>query len=255
MTDDSSDTDLWPTQRVVRGVPLYEVVKDQITEAIFAGRWPAGFALPNEVDLAERFGVAVGTLRRALDDLTREGLLARRRKTGTVVTGRPPQISLRFLLRYFRLHSLDGGLLQAEVQPPRVSLGEASEAEVAALSLSPGEEVLRIARLRTVGGLPVMTDLYVIPVARFPALPRTAEDMPGLIYGYLVETGGLKISALREKLAAVAASPEIAEELGLEPGAPVLLIEATVYDQNNRPVITALHHANTAQHRYVNELQ
>jgi GntR family transcriptional regulator len=255
MTDDTSETDLWPPRGAARGIPLYEVVKDQITEAIFAGRWPAGTVLPNEIDLADRFGVAVGTLRRALNDLTKEGLLARRRKTGTVVTDRMPQISLRFLLQYFRLHSLDGALQKADPQPATVAFGPATVAEAETLGLAPGAEVLRINRLRRVAGQPAMTDRYVLSTARFPNLPREAGKMPGLIYSHLIEADGLRISAVREKLAAVAAPPEIAADLGLQPGAPVLLIEETVYDQHNQPVIAAVHHANTAHHRYVNELQ
>ncbi|TDE36723.1 GntR family transcriptional regulator [Antarcticimicrobium sediminis] len=255
MTDDSSDASLWPTHAAPKAVPLYEVVKRQITEAIFEGRWPPGTVLPNEIELAERFGVAVGTLRRALNDLTKEGLLARRRKTGTVVTDRTPQISLRFLLQYFRLHGLDGGLQRAVARTLKVTAGPATGEEAAGLRIAPGEEVLRIDRLRMVEGLPAMLDHYTLSPTRFPVVPREVAEMPTLIYTHLIEAGGLRISAVREKLAAEAATPEVAAELGLEPGAPILVIEETVYDQLNAPVILALHEASTARHRYVNELQ
>ncbi len=102
-----------PVRASETAFPLYQVVKQQITDAILLGHWPAGTVLPNEIALADRFGVAVGTLRRALADLTQEGLLSRRRKTGTVVTGRTPQHSLRFLFRYFRLHGADGALQES----------------------------------------------------------------------------------------------------------------------------------------------
>src|ERR1700743_1397943 len=74
-------------------LPLYEVVKRRISETILEGIWTAGQPLPGEVALAEEYGVAVGTVRRALADLTAEGMIARRRRTGTVVTGRMPQHS------------------------------------------------------------------------------------------------------------------------------------------------------------------
>ncbi|MDK3017057.1 GntR family transcriptional regulator [Pseudodonghicola flavimaris] len=255
MADESSDTAVWPLRGAARAVPLYEVVKRQITEAIFTGRWPPGTVLPNEIELADRFGVAVGTLRRALNDLSKEGLLARRRKTGTVVTDRTPQISLRFLLQYFRLHGLDGGLQKADPQPPVVELGPPTEAEARELSLGAADQVLRVRRLRKVGGLPAMVDRYTLSIARFPDLPRSAEAMPPLIYSHLIEEGGLRISAMREKLSAQAAPEDVAAQLGLAPGAPVLVIEETVYDQNNQAVIVALHHADTSRHRYVNEVR
>src|SRR5471030_3169518 len=81
--------------------PLYEGVKRQISEAILLGQWAPGTVLPGEVALTQLFGVAVGTVRRALMDLTAEGLLTRRRKTGTIVTGRTPHHSLRYFFQYF----------------------------------------------------------------------------------------------------------------------------------------------------------
>src|SRR5262245_40726762 len=97
-------------------VPLYEHVKRRIAEAILVGDFPPGTVLPGEVALAGQYGVAVGTIRRALADLTADGMLMRRRRTGTVVTGRTPQHSLQFFFQYFRLHGADGALLRSEAE-------------------------------------------------------------------------------------------------------------------------------------------
>src|SRR5262245_16243840 len=97
-------------------VPLYEIVKRHISEAIVSGKWAPGTVLPGEVQLAQSFGVAVGTVRRALAELTAEGLLARRRKTGTVVTGRSAHHSLRSFFQYFRLHGIDGSLVRSRAK-------------------------------------------------------------------------------------------------------------------------------------------
>ncbi|MGO8536072.1 GntR family transcriptional regulator, partial [Rhizobium ruizarguesonis] len=74
------------------------------------GRTEPVSSLPSEVALSQTYGVDVGTIRRALMDLNNDGLLSRRRKTGTVVTGRKPQQSLRLFFQYFRLQGLDGSL-------------------------------------------------------------------------------------------------------------------------------------------------
>lgn len=80
-------------------------------------RWAPGAVLPGEVALAHRFGVAVGMVRRALAGLVAEGLLARRPRAGTVVTGHSPKHSLRFFFRYFRLHGVDGSLKRSRALP------------------------------------------------------------------------------------------------------------------------------------------
>ncbi|WP_229582582.1 GntR family transcriptional regulator [Paracoccus sp. S-4012] len=239
----------------MRSPPLYEAVKARISDAIFTGQWPPGTVLPNEVDLADRFGVAVGTLRRAMLDLTHEGLLTRRRKTGTVVTDRSPQISLRLLLRYFRLHGLDGGLQTAGSEPLSAEAAPATPEEAAALNLAPGDEVIRIRRVRTVAGRPVMLDRFSLPRARFADLPAETHRLPDLLYSHLVEQSGLRISRVREALSAQAAAPEVAAALGLPPGAPVLVIDEVVHDHADAPVICARHWADTARHRYINELR
>ena len=83
------------------------------------------------------FGVAVGTVRRALGDLTAEGMLRRRRKTGTVVTGRTPHHSLRHFFQYFRLHDRDGELVRSAAKVLSVGVARANREEGAVCSSRP----------------------------------------------------------------------------------------------------------------------
>lgn len=158
-------------------VPLYEVVKRQITEAIMMGKWPAGTVLPSEIALSQKFGVAVGTIRRALQDLTNEGLLSRRRKTGTVVTGRTPQHSLRFFFQYFRLHGLDGSLQNSTSDILSLKRRAANEEERAGLRLDDAAEVISIHRLRSVGGKPVMHEVMALSASMLPEFPDKKEEI------------------------------------------------------------------------------
>jgi GntR family transcriptional regulator len=235
--------------------PLYQVVKQQITEAIMVGQWPAGTVLPNEIALARMFGVAHGTLRRALMDLTNEGLLSRRRKIGTVVTGRTPQHSLRFFFQYFRLHGVDGSLQHAVPENLSLTRSAPTDSERALLFLEDSAEVIRFQRIRRVEGVPVMHDRFVLSADWVPDFPTAVENVPPLLYQHLLEHYGLRISAVREQLSAEPASAEIAAVLGIEPGCAVLVIDEVAYDQSNRPVIVASHHAVTTNHRYINEIQ
>ncbi len=235
-------------------VPLYEQMKRQMSEFILLGRWQPGTVLPGETQLARDFGVAVGTVRRALADLTAEGLLMRRRKTGTVVTGRSPHHSLRFFYQYFRLHSDGGGLLRSTPRVMSLTQAEANAAEAANLAIREHEPVVRIHRLRSVGGRPAMHDRMVIPADRVPDFP-SANQLPELLYLFLLDRYGIRITSVRESLAAELADEEDAALLDLSLPAPVLVIHDVAYDQAGKPAIAAIHRATTDGFRYMNEVR
>lgn len=244
-----------PTRASDSAAPLYQVVKQQITDAVMLGRWPPGMVLPNEIALAAQFGVAVGTLRRALADLTAEGLLARRRKTGTVVTGRTPQHSLRFLFKYFRLHGKDGALQESQSRNLSLERGPATEDERRQLQMGEDAEVIRFLRLRCVDGRPIMRDLFVFAAHRVPGFASNAQEAPPLLYQHLLERYGIRVSAVREQISAELAGPSVGADLEIAASDPILVIEEIAYDQANTPTILALHHATTKNHRYVNEIR
>lgn len=236
-------------------LPLYEVVKRQITEAIMMGKWSAGTVLPSEIALSQMFGVAVGTIRRALMDLTNEGLLSRRRKTGTVVTGRTPQHSLRFFFQYFRLHGLDGSLQNSTSDVLSLEQRQASEEECAGLRLESPADVIAVHRLRSVGGKPVMHEVMALPAHLLPGFPDKREDVPALLYLFLLDRYGIRISAVREQIAADMATEEDSRLLQLDLPSAVLTIDEVAYDQSAVPVLVAKHRATTRSHRYVHEVQ
>jgi GntR family transcriptional regulator len=247
-----------PTNEVNRGelpLPLYEHVKRQISESILTGLLPEGTVLPSETVLAAQYGVSVGTIRHALAGLSAEGLLSRRRRTGTVVTGRAPQHSLRFFFHYFRLHAADGTLLQSETETTSVGRHEATTGEALALGLEQAASVIRIGRLRHVGGRPVMQDIMTLPAARVPNFPTQVRDVPGLLYLHLLKDYGLRIAAVRESLTADLASSAERRTLGLPRPAAVLRISAIAYDPSGQPVLLGQHAASTAGHVYLNEVR
>jgi GntR family transcriptional regulator len=236
-------------------VPLYEVVKRHISEAIMMGRWAPGTVLPGEVALAQRFGVAVGTVRRALADLTVEGLLARRRKTGTIVTGRNPHHSLRSFFQYFRLHGRDGSVLRSQARVIDVRVEAPTTAERSVLGLREDGRVLRIHRLRRIDRAPVMRDRLVLDAERLPDFPLAARKVPELLYLHLLERHGIRISAVREQVTASLADADDLKLLDLTPPAAVLVIDEVAYDQTGRPTVIGNHRARTEHHCYVNEVR
>jgi len=65
--------------------PLYQQIKTLLVRSLQAGEWKPGEAIPSEMDLAARFKVSQGTVRKAIDELAAENLLVRRQGKGTFV--------------------------------------------------------------------------------------------------------------------------------------------------------------------------
>lgn len=236
-------------------VPLHERLKRTLSERILLGEWRPGTAIPGEVELSAAFGVAVCTMRKALAALVAEGVLTRRPRVGTVVTGRSPEHSLRFFFRYFRLHGADGALLRSQAETLALTEELPTPPDARRLGIAASEKVMRIRRRRTVEGQAIMLDMYRLPVALIPGFPRDAAALPELLYLYLLERWGLRVTAVREELRAELAGAEDRALLALPDPAALLVMEETCYDQTGKPCLLATHRATTEHHRYVNEVR
>lgn len=260
MTDGLSSEKQPDSNNLAEGLvkaPLHEQVKERILRRIILGTWAEGFVLPPEVDLAKQFGVSYGTMRRALTDLTSQGVIMRRRKTGTVVTGRTPHHSMSQFYRYYRLHGADGKLVTSETRIINVSQRQATEEDAERLEVPVGSKVAFMLRLRTQAGRVVMVDRVILSLLLAPDFPMTVEKAPVLIYKWLLENHGLRIAAVRERLAARIATPDDLKflELPSDTVCPVLDIDEVSYDSMNRPLVAMRHSALTEDHCYINEIR
>lgn len=236
-------------------VPLYEHVKRQIADAILIGDLAPGTVLPGEVALANQYGVAVGTIRRALADLTAGGMLMRRRKTGTVVTGRASRHGLSFFFQYFRLLGEDGSLLHSDAEVLSVTTRPAGPDQAALFAVDDGEPLLHLQRIRRVAGAPVLYSRIAMVASRMPDFPREPKNVPALIYRHLLEAYGIRVAAVREKVTAEVATKEDRKLLGLPSPSAVLVIDEEAYDQTGALAILSQHRATTAHHYYSNEIR
>jgi GntR family transcriptional regulator len=233
---------------------LHELVRKRISEAIIEGRWRAGEVLPSEVALANDFGVSVGTVRKALSTLTSEGVLMRRRKTGTVVTGWTKLLNLSHFYRYFRLHDKQGRLLKSRAVLIGYVRGRASAREAEKLELQKAEAVIRLQRVRYVDGRAAMIDFFVFAEKLVPDFPDESE-VPELLYLFLFEKYGIRVAAVRENITAELAGPKEAALLGLKQPHALLKFEELAFDHLARPIIYAIHHAATTHFQYISEIR
>lgn len=233
---------------------MHEAVKRQLADGILRGRWAKGATLPGETYLAQEYGVGVGTMRRALAALVTEGLLSRRRKTGTVVTGRTPNHRLGMIYQFFRLHRHGTELVESTRTILATRCRPATPEEAERLRLDGPEPVVAIHRLRSIDQRPVMHELIVVPAALLPDFPD-GEDVPERVYVYMLERHGLRIAAQRELLSAQLATEDDIRLLQLGTPGAVLVITATAYDPAGVPLIALTQRAQTTDFAYVNEVQ
>ncbi len=232
--------------------PLYRQIKDFLTRSLEEGEWGPSDAIPSEGELAVRFGVSQGTVRKAMDELAAENLLVRRQGKGTfVATHSDPRSFYRFL----RLVPDDGKVAHA-VSDPFFCQTVAATADVAAvLGIKPGDDVIHVKRLLRFNGEPVVFDQIYLLSESFAGL--TLEGLRGgerSLYSLFETDFGVRMINAEEHLRAVAADGESAKLLGVKTGDPLLFVERTAYTYGNKPVEWRLGFYSTQRHYYRNDL-
>ena len=232
--------------------PLYQQIKGLITRELQAGQWKPGEAIPSELDLAARFKVSQGTVRKAIDELAAENLLVRRQGKGTfVATHAEQQVQYRFL----RLTADDGVTPDMERRLIDCSRLRAPAPVARALDCKSGDAVVLLRRLLVAQAKPVVFDEIWLPGTLFKGL--TAErlaDYKGPMYGMFEAEFGVRMIRAEEKIRAVAADAASADVLAVPEGTPLLSVERLSFTYGDKPVELRRGLYNTDQHFYRNEL-
>ena len=233
--------------------PLYQQIKALMVRELQAGTWRPGEAIPSETELAARFKVSQGTVRKAIDELATENLLVRRQGKGTFVATHAEQTTQ---YRFLRLQPddgvTDGGTQRRFIDCRRLR----APADVArALGLRSGDAAIQIKRVLSLRGAPVVFDEIWLPAAPFKGL--TAEKLSGYrgpMYGLFESEFGVRMIRAEEKIRALAADAAIAEVLALPPGAPLLSVERLSFTYEDKPVELRRGYYRTDRHFYRNDL-
>ena len=207
--------------------PLHVVIAEELAAAIASGRLAPGARLPPERHLAESLGVSRMTVRQALGELERDGLLRRvvGRAGGTFV--REPDAARvataafglsAGLRREGRASGLE--LISAGVTP-------AGRRAAGALGLKRSEPVVVITRLRLAGGKPLAVERSSLPARLFPDIEDM--DLGGSLYGLMRDRFGLRPVRAVERLELTVARPSDVRSLGVRRDATLLLVERIGY--------------------------
>lgn len=232
--------------------PLYQQIKALITQSLQSGEWKPGELIPSEVELANRFKVSQGTVRKAIDELAAENLVVRRQGKGTFVA---THHEARAQFRFLRLmpdagepHSADNKILEVKrVRAP---------AEVARLlDIKSGDSVIFIKRVQAFDGAPTIVEELWLPGVIFKGL--TAErlaEYKGPMYGLFETEFGTRMIRATEKIRAVSADQDTAELLNVAVASPLLSVERVSFTYGDKPVEVRRGLYLTDHHHYQNEL-
>ncbi|MFI8365681.1 GntR family transcriptional regulator [Streptomyces sp. NPDC085466] len=229
-----------------RAVPRYVQIAEEIVEQIRAGVLKPGDLVPSESELVERYGVAGGTIRKAMVEVRASGLVDTRHGKGSIVKDRPP-VRLRSSDRFRASHRRGGKAAYlaesaqsgatAKVSVLFIGPMEASEEIAGRLGVEPGAQVLARRRLYFRNGTPVETASSYLPWDVVKDIPELFSENPGPggIYARL-EGDGHVFEEFVETLQARPASKAEASELALSPGAPVVHLLRNAVTKTGRVV-------------------
>jgi GntR family transcriptional regulator len=234
-------------------IVLYRQVKRQLIADIQSGVAAPGAALPNETDLALRFNVSIGTVRRAVDELVAEHVLVRQQGRGTFVGKLDRE---RFMFQFFKIAWRDGASEFPQVRLHSFRRSRATQEEAQALGLHGTQPVFRVDNVLSLKGRPVIHDHIVISVAMFPGLTQDVfTERRATIYGLYQAAFGVTIVEADERVRAELATPESAHLLGLPSGLPVLRIERVAYTFDRKPAEFRISVVDTRDVDYVSRMR
>lgn len=218
-------------------VPLYKEVEREIMQSLARGEWKPGDRLPSEPDLAERFGVAVFTLRAGIQKLVDSGVLLRRQGKGTFVALH----SVRPLRnQYLRIYSNDGHKAVWDRELIHVERGRATDDVAETLQLGPSGsdrtvfEVLFL--LKNEGGTVAFVESKLVRKLFSHVTESALRTATGNLYGVFQEKFGVNVIRIDEQVRAVKAGKTAARWLDIDAGEPMLRIERVAYTYNDVPV-------------------
>lgn len=225
--------------------PIYDQIRRSIRDLVLNGTWPPGTSVPPEHALMEQLGASRMTVHRALVQLAREGLITRRRRSGTIVASPPASHAMLDILSIPQEVERLGQRYEHEVLSRED--GRPSPELAIRFGLKRGERVAHLVTLHRADGKPHVLEERVIHLAAVPA--AADEDFANTPPGDWL-LGNSLWSQAEHAISAVPAEPDDARLLAIEAGEACLLIERRTWNQAAPITAVRLLYPGT-RHRFV----
>ena len=229
-------------------LPLYRRLYLTIAHQIADAAWLPGDALPAELELARIFRVAPGTVRKAIDDLVRDGLIERRHGAGNFV--RRSNFD-HMMTRFFLFRDEGGKMMLPESRIISREVVRASEVLAEKLDLRAGDPLIKIVRHRYWdGAIRLLEDIF-LPQGRFEEiLTQPVQEIGPLLYPAYERLCSQLVCFIEEEITIDQASVEDARLFGTTPGTLVVAVERTAKDALRQPMEWRLSRGETSRFRY-----
>jgi GntR family transcriptional regulator len=232
--------------------PLYRQIKILITESLVSGEWRPGDLIPSEIELASRFSVSQGTVRKAISELAEQNFLVRQQGKGTFVASHSEERSLFPYLRITPDRGVISELKATLLDCRRLKLDAVSAKK---LELATGSGAFLITRVLHIAGKTSVYEEIRLPAAPFRGLAtKTIERHHCMLYSMYESEFDIRILHVEEQIKAVAAQNPAAVHLGVDPGTPLLTIERVAYTYAEKAVELRRSYCNTREHHYRNRI-
>ena len=232
--------------------PLYEQIKAMILASLQASEWLPGEAIPSEMELASRYAVSQGTVRKAIDELAAQNLLVRRQGKGTFVATHTED---DWQYRFLRLAPDSGEKFHLTNRFLVCQNTKATPYVANLLKLKAGDPVIYIDRVQSFAGQPIVFEEIWLPEGRFQGLTLEALNAwPGPVYAFYESHYATHMVRAEEKIKAVLADESLASYLQVPVGAALLSVERVAFTYGNKPVEVRHARYDTSKQHYDNKL-
>jgi len=215
-------------------LPYYIQLIDILREKVQTGTWAPGDQIPGEQELCELFSVSRTVVRQALRELELDGVITRRKGKGTFIS--PPKISeglVQKLTGFFQDMAERG--LRSSTRVLHQNVVPATEKVARFLTIAPGEKVIDLLRLRSINDEPIQLVTSYIPLSVCPGL-ATVDLTNRSLYKFMETECGVFIAKGRRTVEAVLANETEAALLGVERGAPLLMLDSISFSDTGQVI-------------------
>lgn len=216
--------------------PKHKQIKEDIVEDILSGVYEPGDMIPKQSDYAEKYHVSRMTVRKAIDDLVRKGILQTEKGKGTFVR----EIAKK-AYSYHRLAGFSANVVSSEIRVHSkvVSIrGIKADKSVAKhLQIAKDSDIVLIERLRYSNDCCVSFQKSYFPKERVRGIDFEKENLnENSLYDVLRRKAGIEMCYLDERFRAIRANQELSGYFNVEEGDPILYVKRIAYDSDNIPI-------------------
>lgn len=211
---------------------LYSQLYDILFQDIIGGVYAVGDLIPSESELMRRYGVSRATARKAMEMLSNNGLIQKRRGKGSEVIANMPNSSLNRVTSYMKKNVADNVVPQKRLLD--ASIVPIPEHAATVLKLKPGTPSYRLRRVRYSGDKPFYLETLYYEDGYVPHIMERDFSKESL-RAYIYNVCGIKWTHASQEIYSVVADAEKAELLNIKPGDPLLFIKRVSFDERDVP--------------------